>query len=54
MGDGAKAGLAIHQALRQFPRPLEALEAEGAVDPASVPAISATLREHRAEAATGG
>ncbi|MFB6353822.1 MAG: NAD(P)/FAD-dependent oxidoreductase [Halobacteriales archaeon] len=45
MGDGATAGLAIHKALRPFPKPIEALEAEGPVDPASVPAIPDTLRE---------
>ena len=54
LGDGAKAGLAIHQALRPFPRPLEAIEAEGAVDPATVPAISTALREHVAEHAAHG
>ena len=54
MGEGANAGLAIHKALRRFPRPLGAIETEGAVDPRSVPAISPALREHRAERAASG
>ena len=46
MGEGAKAGLAIHYDLRAFPRSLEQIEAEGPVDPEEVPAVSARLREH--------
>ena len=53
MGEGAKAGLAIHYDLRAFPRSLEAVESEGPVDPDEVPGLSADLREHvrRAHAA---
>ena len=46
MGEGARAGLAIHYDLRAFPRSLEQIEAEGPVDPDEVPAVSARLREH--------
>ncbi len=46
MGMGAKAGLAIHRSLRRFPRSLDDIEAEGGVDPATVPAISPALRAH--------
>ena len=45
MGDGAKAGLAIHKELREFPRSLSEIEANGAVDAKDVPAVSATLRD---------
>jgi len=52
MGQGAKAGIDIHYGLREFPKSLERLEEEGAVDPDSVPGISETLQEqaraHRA------
>ena len=40
MGQGAKAGIAIHKALRKFPRSIEEIEAEGAVGTAEVPAVS--------------
>jgi thioredoxin reductase (NADPH) len=43
MGQGAKAGLAIHKDIREFPRSQEAIEAEGPVDPDEVPAISPEL-----------
>ena len=52
MGEGAKAGIAIHMELREYPKSIEELEAEGEVDPEQVPAISATLRE-RKRARTG-
>jgi thioredoxin reductase (NADPH) len=45
MGQGAKAGIAIHMDLRAFPRSVEEIEAQGPVDPDDVPAISASLRE---------
>lgn len=54
MGDGAKAGLAIHKTLRRFPRSLADVETDGPVDPTSVPAIAPELREHRAEHAASG
>ena len=43
MGQGAKAGLAIHKEIREFPRSREAIEADGPVDPDEVPAISPEL-----------
>ena len=45
MGQGAKAGIAIHMALRAFPRSIEDIEENGPVDPDEVPAISQSLRE---------
>ncbi|WP_276254513.1 NAD(P)/FAD-dependent oxidoreductase [Halomontanus rarus] len=41
IGDGAKAGLAIHEELRRYPRSLEDLAADGALDSASVDAEGA-------------
>jgi len=46
MGEGAKAGLAIHYDLRAFPRSLEEIDEDGPVEPEEVPAVSARLREH--------
>jgi thioredoxin reductase (NADPH) len=43
MGQGAKAGLAIHKEIREFPRSKEAIEADGPVDADEVPAISPEL-----------
>jgi len=43
MGQGAKAGLAIHKEIREFPRSQEAIEADGPVDADEVPAISPEL-----------
>jgi thioredoxin reductase (NADPH) len=45
MGQGAKAGIAIHMDLRTFPRSVDEIEKQGAVDPDEVPAISEALRE---------
>jgi len=45
MGQGAKAGIAIHMDLRPFPRSIEEIEREGPVDPAEVPGMSRSLRE---------
>jgi thioredoxin reductase (NADPH) len=45
MGQGAKAGIAIHMDLRAFPRSVEEIEEKGPVDPDDVPAISQSLRE---------
>ncbi|WP_053948186.1 NAD(P)/FAD-dependent oxidoreductase [Halolamina sediminis] len=44
MGEGAKAGIALHYDLREFPKSLDELDGEQ-VDPASTPAISDELRE---------
>ncbi|AXG07437.1 NAD(P)/FAD-dependent oxidoreductase [Haloplanus rubicundus] len=45
MGQGAKAGIAIHMDLRAFPRSVDEIEAQGPVDPDEVPAVSQSLRE---------
>jgi len=45
MGQGAKAGIAIHMELRAFPRSVEEIDADGPVDPDEVPAMSQSLRE---------
>ena len=42
MGQGAKAGIAVHKGLRTFPKPLD--ELDDGVDEADVPAISPDLR----------
>ncbi|QWC19929.1 NAD(P)/FAD-dependent oxidoreductase [Halorubrum sp. 2020YC2] len=39
MGQGAKAGIAIHKEIREFPRSTEEIEADGPVDADEVPAI---------------
>jgi thioredoxin reductase (NADPH) len=49
MGQGAKTGIAIHMALRPFPRSLEDIETNGAVSPGEVPAVSGRLRERAAQ-----
>ncbi|WP_185715525.1 NAD(P)/FAD-dependent oxidoreductase [Halocatena pleomorpha] len=45
MGDGAKAGIALHYDLRTFPKSLAEIEAEGTVDTEEVPAVSDALRQ---------
>ncbi|MFB6119750.1 MAG: NAD(P)/FAD-dependent oxidoreductase [Halobacteriaceae archaeon] len=45
IGEGAKAGIAIHMDLREFPRSLEEIEAEGPVAPSEAPGIDAPLRD---------
>jgi thioredoxin reductase (NADPH) len=45
MGMGAKAGIAIHMELREFPRSLEEIRAEGAVERAETPGIGERVRE---------
>ncbi|OLZ40038.1 thioredoxin-disulfide reductase [Natrinema saccharevitans] len=49
MGQGAKAGLAIHKELRAFPKSLEELEAEGSVSASDVPAMPAELRDRASD-----
>lgn len=44
MGQGAKAGIALHKSLREFPKSLAELERHGAVDPRDVPGMAAELR----------
>ncbi len=46
MGQGARAGIDIHYDLREFPKSLEELEAEGAVGPGDVPGMADRLRRH--------
>ncbi|SEK52995.1 NAD(P)/FAD-dependent oxidoreductase [Haloferax larsenii] len=43
MGKGAKAGIAIHMELREFPKSLDEIRAEGSVGEADVPGISPEL-----------
>ncbi|SMO79615.1 NAD(P)/FAD-dependent oxidoreductase [Halorubrum cibi] len=43
MGQGAKAGLAIHKEIREFPRAKEAIARDGSVSDDEVPAISPEL-----------
>ena len=43
MGQGAKAGIALHKDLREFPRSTEAMARDGPVSADEVPAISAEL-----------
>lgn len=45
MGEGANAGIAIHMELREFPRSLAEIEADGPVSQADVPGVSDDLRE---------
>ncbi|UPV73818.1 NAD(P)/FAD-dependent oxidoreductase [Halorussus limi] len=45
MGEGANAGIDVHYSLREFPKSIEEIEAEGEVSPDEVPGISETLRE---------
>ena len=44
MGEGAKAGLAIHMELREFPKDLEEIRESGPVDAEDVPGLSEDLR----------
>ena len=43
MGQGAKAGIAIHMDMRKFPRSTEAIEELGSVSSGAVPAVSQEL-----------
>jgi thioredoxin reductase (NADPH) len=45
MGEGADAGIAVHMDLREFPRSLDEVRADGPVDPEAAPAVSQALRE---------
>ncbi|MFC4552619.1 MULTISPECIES: NAD(P)/FAD-dependent oxidoreductase [Halorussus] len=53
MGQGADAGIAIHMDIREYPKTLEELDAEGSVDPEAVPAVSEHIREAAATFAVG-
>ncbi|MFC6723761.1 NAD(P)/FAD-dependent oxidoreductase [Halobium palmae] len=44
MGEGADAGIAVHYDLRKYPKSLDEIRSEGAVDRGDVPAISESLR----------
>lgn len=54
MGEGAAAGIGVHYALREFPKSLADVEAEGDVSPDEVPAASETLREAAREFRASG
>jgi len=43
MGEGAKAGIALHMDLREFPRDADALAERGSVGDEEIPAVSADL-----------
>ena len=45
MGQGAKAGIALHMDLRQFPRSLDEIDETGAVSDTAVPAIAPSQLE---------
>jgi thioredoxin reductase (NADPH) len=49
MGEGARTGIDIHYGLREFPKSLAELEAEGEIARENAPAISGTLRERARE-----
>jgi thioredoxin reductase (NADPH) len=49
MGEGAKAGIAIHYDLRKYPRSLDEIEAEGEVDETEVPGVSDRIRDRANE-----
>jgi thioredoxin reductase (NADPH) len=53
VGDGARAGIAVHKSLRRFPRPLDELEG-GDVDESDVPAAAAELRARMRRVRTYG
>ena len=57
MGEGARAGIDIHYGLREFPKSLEELEAEGGIGPADVPGMAERIRrsarDHEGNVATG-
>ncbi|MFB6123834.1 MAG: NAD(P)/FAD-dependent oxidoreductase [Haloferacaceae archaeon] len=53
LGQGAKAGLAAHMELREFPRSLDEIDAEGPVDTEDVPGISPAVREAARAFGTG-
>ena len=57
MGEGARAGINIHYGLREFPKSLEELEAEGGIGPADVPGMAERIRrsarDHEGNVATG-
>ncbi|SFG00363.1 thioredoxin reductase (NADPH) [Halopelagius inordinatus] len=49
MGEGAKAGLAVHMELREFPRSLDDIEENGPVSPDEIPGLGGRIREAAAE-----
>jgi thioredoxin reductase (NADPH) len=54
MGEGANAGIDIHYGLREFPKPVEEIEAEGDVSPDEVPGVSDGLRRAAQEFRAAG
>jgi thioredoxin reductase (NADPH) len=57
MGEGARAGIDIHYGLREFPKSLGELEAEGEIGPEDVPGMADRIRRrarrHEGNGATG-
>ncbi|WP_423751369.1 NAD(P)/FAD-dependent oxidoreductase [Salinirarus marinus] len=53
IGEGAKAGLAAHMELREFPRSLDEIDADGPVTEGDVPGISPAVREAARAFGTG-
>jgi thioredoxin reductase (NADPH) len=53
IGEGAKAGIAVHKDLREFPRNLDEIEREGPVAETEVPGIDPTLRNAAASFGSG-
>ena len=57
MGEGARAGIDVHYDLREFPKSLEELEAEGEIGPADVPGMAERIqqraRNHEGNVVTG-
>ncbi|MFC6826113.1 NAD(P)/FAD-dependent oxidoreductase [Halopelagius fulvigenes] len=49
MGEGAKAGIAVHMELREFPRSLDDIEANGPVSPDELPGLGRRVRDAAAE-----
>lgn len=53
MGQGAKAGIAVHKELRSFPRSLDEIRADGAVEADEVPGMDPDFRERARSFETG-
>jgi thioredoxin reductase (NADPH) len=53
IGEGAEAGIALHMDLREFPRSLAEIEAEGPVTASETPGIDPTLRDVARSFGTG-
>ncbi|WP_435347521.1 NAD(P)/FAD-dependent oxidoreductase [Haloarchaeobius sp. HRN-SO-5] len=49
LGEGAQAGIAVHYDLREFPRSIDEIRADGPVSPSDVPGIGDRVRAAAAE-----